>query len=491
MSRRRVLESIAAPAGGSSTPAFVVAVALVVGAAAVLLPWAGIPVEPLVQRASRLAGPAATAAAAVILLRRLAFRSLFEGPRAAQTAASFDRQDLAQVRAFLAECGGTAQPDIRLIVDYLVQQAVHNRASDVHLVPYEHVTVVRYRIDGILQDAGELSGGVRDAVGNRLKVLARLVTFVHDRPQDGRLVSDVDGRPVDIRVAFMPTLHGERVVLRLLSRGAPSRGLAGLGFTPGQQRTFEGLIRRPEGMVIVTGPTGAGKTTTIYAALDAILRDSGGARSVYTLEDPIEYDLAKINQTQIEASFGFPQGLRSMLRQDPDVIMVGEIRDLETARIALQAGMTGHLIITTVHAKSSAAAFARLVEMGADPHSVASAVTAVVGQRLVRLLCRHCRIPDPRAAEHAEGLGPLPEGTFLAAAGCARCHGKGYQGRTGVFEVLEVDEDLGRRIVQRVPADVILRQAAGRGMQTLTASALALAARGETSLEEVRRMMPS
>jgi type II secretory ATPase GspE/PulE/Tfp pilus assembly ATPase PilB-like protein len=282
--------------------------------------------------------------------------------------------------------------------------------------------------------------------------------------------------------------------MRVLDRTELGFGLPSLGFTEEQLALLSDMLFRPQGMVILNGPAGAGKTTTIYASLRAILEHSQHGSSIYTLEDPIEYDLLNINQTQIEEAqgFTFAHGLRTMLRQDPDVIMVGEIRDLETARIAVQAGMTGHLIITTVHAKQAAGVFVRLVEIGMDPHSVASAVTGVVAQRLVRLLCPHCkRAAIPATPGQEAKLGRSLAGqVFYTAAGCAQCNQKGYAGRQGVFEIMSVDENMRELIAQRASPDRIHHGAVERGMTTLLDNALRLARAGETSLDEVLRIVP-
>jgi type II secretory ATPase GspE/PulE/Tfp pilus assembly ATPase PilB-like protein len=400
---------------------------------------------------------------------------------------------LSRVKITIEGYNADLKPDIPEMVDYLLQQAVLHQASDVHLVPYREFVLVRYRVDGILTDVAQLGPTLREQVTNRLKVMSQVVTFQHDRPQDGRLGVVADDRQVDLRIAFMPTLHGERIVMRVLDRAELGLGLPSLGFTEEQLALLSDMLFRPQGMVILNGPAGAGKTTTIYASLRAVLEHSQHGSSIYTLEDPIEYDLLNINQTQIEEAqgFTFAHGLRTMLRQDPDVIMVGEIRDLETARIAVQAGMTGHLIITTVHAKQAAGVFVRLIEIGMDPHSVASAVTGVVAQRLVRLLCPHCKRAIPATPGQEAKLGRSLSGhTFYAAAGCAQCNQKGYAGRQGVFEIMTVDEGMRELIAQRASPDRIHHSAVERGMTTLLENALRLARAGETSLDEVLRIVP-
>jgi type II secretory ATPase GspE/PulE/Tfp pilus assembly ATPase PilB-like protein len=406
---------------------------------------------------------------------------------------SYAVEPLSRIKATVEAFHLEAKPDIPELLDYMLQQAVLQQASDIHLVPYRDFTLVRYRIDGILTDIARLAPGVRELVTSRLKVLAEAVIYVHDRPQDGRLDLKVGDRDVDLRVAFMPTLHGERVVMRVLARGELGFDLQSLGFTPEQLAVFSDIIFRPQGMVIMNGPAGSGKTTTIYAALRAVLEHSKHSTSTYTLEDPIEYDLMNINQTQIEETqgFTFAHGLRTMLRQDPDVIMVGEIRDLDTARIAVQAGMTGHLIITTVHAKQAAGVFVRLAEVGVDPHSLASAVTAVVAQWVVGVVCRMCRRLAPATPGEAAKLGLAVDGQqFSVPVGCPACNQKGYTGRVGIYEILQVDENMRELITERASPDRIYRHAVERGMTTLIENGVRLARSGETSLEEVLRVLP-
>jgi general secretion pathway protein E len=432
-------------------------------------------------------------AAGVAILAQLASRTFTRAPQAPARRTSFPIDPPARIAQAIDQACAAPQPDATRIVDYLVFQAAAAQASDIHLVPYRDYTAVRVRLDGVLTDVARLTPRVREMVTSRLKVMSQVVMYVHDRPQDGRFDFDTGTRRIDLRVAFMPTLHGERVVLRLLDRAEVELGLESLGFDERQLAMVQDILFRPQGMVVLTGPTGSGKTTTIYCALRAILDHTGHSSSIYTLEDPIEYDLLNINQTQIEENqgFTFAAGLRTMLRSDPDVIMVGEVRDLETARIAVQAGMTGHMIITTVHAQQASGVFMRLIEMGVDAHSVAGAVTASVAQRLVRLLCLHCKRATPATPGQEAKLGrSLGGATYYAPVGCPKCGLKGYLGRRGAFEILTVDETLRGLIVERASPERMQRAAVASGMTTLVESGLALARRGETSLDEVIRMLP-
>jgi general secretion pathway protein E len=408
---------------------------------------------------------------------------------------AYSAHTLARTRATIEAYNADEHADVPILVDYMLQQATLQGASDIHLVPHRDHLLVRFRLDGILTDVAKLDSKVRVAVTNRLKVLSKAVIYVHERPQDGRIGLSVGNRDVDLRVAFMPTLHGERIVMRVLDRAELGQGLGlgSLGMADAQLALFKDLIFRPQGMVILNGPTGSGKTTTIYSALRAILEHNQSGSSIYTLEDPIEFDLASINQTQIDEQqgFTFAQGLRTMLRQDPDVIMVGEIRDLDTARIAVQAGMTGHLIITTVHAKQASAVFVRLAEMGVDPHSIASAASAVVAQRLVRLLCPKCKRVEPATPGQEAKVGrSLADMTFYGPVGCPACNQKGYSGRKAIYEILVVDQGMRELIARRASPDAIHEAALVQGMTTLTDNGLRLAAAGETSLDEMLRTLP-
>jgi len=409
---------------------------------------------------------------------------------------SFEANSPEQIKATIdAVYNNNPRADVPQLVNYLVFQAVAFNSSDIHLTPHRDCLMVRYRIDGILMDVAEIAERLKQPVINRLKVLSELVSYVRDRPQDGRFGVSIQGQQIDLRISLMPTLHGERVVMRLLIRADLGLGLENLGLTEEQLQTLGGILAKPQGMVILTGPTGSGKTKTIYSALQEILRQSQNSVSIYTLEDPIEYDLQHINQTQVEEGhdFTFGKALRTMLRQDPDIIMVGEIRDLDTARIAIQAGMTGHLIITTVHAKSAAAVPARLIEMGVDPHSVASAITAIIAQRLVRILCPHCKRAHPPTPGQEAKLGKkLPPGVlFYEPVGCPQCSMKGYVGRRGIFEILEVNESVRKLITERASSGQIHNAFFESEAKTLDENGLAYALKGETSLEELFRVLPS
>jgi general secretion pathway protein E len=465
----------------------VLAAAMALGAGLFLLSW--------LQLVPALAPPpaawinAAAAGAAVLLAARAWRRAALRREHPRMVAAEEALLPLDGLQTAVDRLEEAA--DARGAVDFLLHHAIGHEASDVHLVPYTSSCDVRFRIDGAMTPVAKLSPALVAPVTNRLKVLCGLPPYIRHRPQDGRFSRPRAGHAVDVRAAFMPTLHGERIVLRVLDRADVGRGLSTLGLTPPQQAHLSESLRQPQGLLIVTGPAGCGKTTTIYCALRTIVEQSRQERSVCTLENPVEYDLATINQTSIGESsdLTFASGLRTMLRQDPDVIMVGEIRDEETARAAVQAGLTGHLIITTVHAKRAAAAFLRLAELGIEARSVAASVSAVVAQRLLRQLCPYCRVEAPPTPGQREVFGGAVDGhSFFGPSGCRRCSMKGYAGRRGVFEVLEVDEGARALIAAGAPPEAIQRHAADKGFSSLRDNALEQAVRGETSLAEVLRV---
>jgi type II secretory ATPase GspE/PulE/Tfp pilus assembly ATPase PilB-like protein len=420
-----------------------------------------------------------------------------------RTRAAFTQEEPAAVAARVKSICAETKPDVPLLVDYTIYQAIAVGASDIHFDPGRDGIALRYRVQGMMSDMATIPGELAGPIVNRLKVLSNLVIYRGALPQDGRIGQSAEDREAlrrsglasaDFRIAFMPTLHGERIVIRILGRGDGLADLAELGMSEHEQRVMRRLIEQPQGMIVLTGPTGSGKTTTIYAALRAIKAQSEAVRSIATLEDPIEYDLEDINQSQVdeEKNFTFDKGLRAILRQDPDVIMVGEIRDPETARIAIQSGMTGHLIITTVHAGSTAAAFSRLLELGVAPYSLNSSVTAVMAQRLVRRICPGCRRERGLTEHDRTDLGFVtPPANFkvYAGTGCEKCGGSGYQGRTAIFEILEVTEAIRALVSKDASTDEIRKAARRSGMRTLHEAGLEAVVQGVTSPEEIARVV--
>jgi len=374
-------------------------------------------------------------------------------------------------------------------VHSLVAQAVEQGASDVHLNPEEGDTRVFFRIDGVLHPAATVKRKMAMGVVSRIKIMADLDISEKRVPQDGRFALTVEKRRVDIRVVTLPLVHGEGVVMRILDKGAKIHTLDSLGMQPAELDKFVEAINRPNGAVLVTGPTGSGKSTTLYAALN-VLND--GDRSILTIEDPVEQRIAGIKQMQIAPKAGvtFDVGLRSMLRADPDVIMVGEIRDRETAHIAVEAALTGHLVLSTLHTRDAPSALGRLIDMGIEPFLVSSAIDCIVAQRLIRMLCKHCKRPlsvsDSVLAEH--GLKGVE--TF-EAVGCSRCGGSGYRGRLGLYEVMTVSERIRALILERASVDDMVAVAVGEGMLRLRDDGIEKVRQGLTSIAEIERMTAS
>ena len=384
---------------------------------------------------------------------------------------------------------GAQAPVIRMI-NALLLQALRERASDLHFEPYESRAVVRFRIDGMLRDALEPPRALHGALVSRLKIMAGLDIAEKRLPQDGRIALRIGERQVDVRVSTLPTGAGERVVLRLLDQEAARLDLATLGMSEQTLRAVDRLIREPHGILLVTGPTGSGKTTTLYAALARLPRD---ATNMMTVEDPIEYALDGVAQTQVNPriELTFARALRSILRQDPDVIMIGEIRDLETAQIAVQASLTGHLVLATLHTNDAASAITRLADMGVEPYLLASSLLGVLAQRLVRTLCPACRAshaPSEGEARLLADLGLSERTPLWEAPGCAQCNRTGFSGRTGVYELLRIDEPL-QRLIHDGAGELALRDAALRaGMRRLRNDGARFLAEGRTSLAELTRV---
>ncbi len=370
------------------------------------------------------------------------------------------------------------------LVNLILRQALEEQASDIHIEPFETSLRVRYRIDGVLHEVAAPPRSLAPAVASRIKIMAELNIAERRLPQDGRIKMRAAGRDVDVRVSTVPTVYGESIVLRLLDPAAARLGLADLGMGPGDLDRFHRMIMRPYGIVLVTGPTGSGKSTTLYAALQSIYTPE---KKIITIEDPVEYQLPGVNQIQVRQRIDltFANGLRSILRQDPDVIMVGEIRDGETAEIAVQAALTGHLVLSTLHTNDAAGAFTRLLDMGVDNYLVASTVQAVVAQRLVRRVCREC------AEEVHVADAEARSGETISARrgrGCPLCRQTGYKGRVGIFEVLAVEDGIRSLIMQQAPSGRIKEVAQAAGMTSMRSDGLRKVRTGLTTMEEVLRV---
>ena len=380
-------------------------------------------------------------------------------------------------------------PVVRL-VNLLLEGALAADASDIHIEPFEDSLRVRYRVDGLLYDQEAPPRRLQAALTSRIKIMAEMNIAERRLPQDGRIrVTAAGGRRVDIRVSTVPTIHGESIVMRLLDRSSVFLPFDRLGFAPAAARGFEGPIHRPHGIVLVTGPTGSGKTTTLYAALDKINRPD---LKIITVEDPVEYQLKGINQIPVRPKIGlsFASGLRHIVRQDPDVIMVGEIRDLETAEIAIQAALTGHLVFSTLHTNDAPGAVTRLQDMGCEPYLVSSVLSGVLAQRLVRRVCQACRAPDhpDPATLLALGVTDVAGVELSHGKGCDDCRGTGYRGRTGIYELFRITEEARSLVVRKAPAGEIRRLAVAQGMVTLREDAWAKACAGLTTVEEILRV---
>lgn len=383
-------------------------------------------------------------------------------------------------------------PVVRL-VNQIIREAVMDQASDIHIEPGEHSVRVRYRVDGVLHERMQLPLSVRPGLTSRIKIMADLDISERRRPQDGRIAVSINNRPLDIRVATLPTPAGEGIVLRLLNHDIEMHTLGDLGMGQDHLATMQRFLARPWGAVLVSGPTGSGKTTTLYAGLNRINEPT---RKIITIEDPIEYRIPGITQMAVNPAIGldFAALLRTVLRSDPDVVMVGEIRDPETAEIAIRAALTGHLVLSSIHTNDAPSALTRLVDMGVEPYITSSALVGVVAQRLARKLCRKCRKRYRIAPEAALAAGftqdEVDSGLRLyRAVGCDECSGTGYRGRIGLFEIMEVTEEIQRLFLREAPAEQLRAAALEAGMRTLRRDALDKVKAGITSLEEVARVV--
>ena len=373
------------------------------------------------------------------------------------------------------------------VVDTVLKKAVMEGASDVHIEAEATIVRVRFRIDGILHQMMTYSKGVHSAIISRIKVMAKLDITEKRVPQDGRVETELNGKSIDMRISTLPTVFGEKVVIRLLDKDNVRVSLQSLGFKGENLTNLENLISRPNGIFFVTGPTGSGKTSTLYASINEI---NSLEKNIITLEDPVEYQLEIINQVQINPGAGltFASGLRSVLRQDPDVIMIGEIRDLETAEIAIESAMTGHLVFSTLHTNSAVGTISRLIDMGVQPFLLSATLAGVLGQRLIRKLCPHCRRERAVTEAEAQALGVNPEQTIYEANGCSMCRDTGYQGRTALIELLMVDKDMRSLISKGSSTESLKVEAESKGMKTMKQQGYEKVLEGITTMEEVLRV---
>ena len=377
---------------------------------------------------------------------------------------------------------------VKRLVNMVLLEAIRNRASDIHFEPFEKEFKMRYRIDGLLYEMLPPPKSIAVAIASRVKVMANLDIAERRLPQDGRIELVVNGAPVDLRVSVLPTVFGESVVMRVLDRSQVSLDVEKLGMREDDMRVFRQLMSRPNGIVIVTGPTGSGKTTTLYSALNEL---NDVEVKILTSEDPVEYDIDGLVQVQIKEDIGltFGRSLRSFLRQDPDIILVGEVRDLETAEIAVQASLTGHLVFTTLHTNDSPSSIARLLDLGLEPFLITATLEGIVGQRLVRTICPRCKEEFKPTEEMLLELGLTPEvvsgRTFFRGTGCDFCRGTGYSGRLAIFEMMVIDDDLRDLVMKRSSTNVLREAARKRGMRTLRESGLLGIYDGVTTIEEV------
>lgn len=383
--------------------------------------------------------------------------------------------------------------EIGLLVQHLVGDAIRAGASDVHIEPWEDFICVRIRLDGVLSELAHLPLELMEKIAGRFKIMANLVSYQTSLPQEGHADADPELGGVELRVSVFPTTRGEKIVVRLFDPALRSFEVEGLGFEEDNLDTFIKLINRPSGLILLTGPTGSGKTTAMYAALCHLVERHGPSISIATVEDPVEFNLPMVSQAQVRPAheFTYPVALRSLMRQDPQVIMVGEIRDAETAAIAVQAGLTGHLVISTIHTGAAAGVFARMINMQIEPFLLASSITGIIGLRLVRLNCPDCSLPydPPPGLLRTVDEEVLRNANFLKGTGCERCLNTGYFGRAAVTELLQINEVMREAILRKVPTTELIETAVGQGMKTLWQNGLRRVIAGQTTLEEMARVV--
>jgi type II secretion system protein E len=379
------------------------------------------------------------------------------------------------------------QAPVVKLVNMILIQAVKDKASDIHIEPDEDKLRVRFRIDGILHEVSTPPKNLQGVVISRIKILSKMDIAESRKPQDGRMQLRMENKRLDVRVNSFPTIHGENIVMRLLDKSSVLLGLQDLGIAGKDFEELNKLIHLPYGIILVTGPTGSGKTTTLYSSLATI---NSMELNIITVEDPVEYELPLIRQTQVNPKAGltFATGLRAILRQDPDVIMVGEIRDKETADIAVQASLTGHLVFSTLHTNDAPSALPRLIDMGVETFLLATSIYGILAQRLVRAICKDCKEPYQPTAELLKELGIKEKAAFYKGKGCPACKGSGYAGRMGIYELLIMSEQLRKMVVARASTDEIRAEARKEGMRTLREDGLEKAKAGITTIEEVLRV---
>jgi general secretion pathway protein E len=412
--------------------------------------------------------------------RDAVMQRLIEDVAEEESAVSEMTEDVSHLRDLAQEKG------IIQVVNILIENAVKERASDIHIEPGETNFRVRYRIDGVLYEKESFPVRMQSAVSSRIKLLSQMNIAERRLPQDGRIKSTYAGKSIDIRVSTLPTIYGESIVMRILDKASSFMTLEDLGLDRTLLNVYEEVIRRPYGMILITGPTGSGKSTTLYASLERI---NSPEKKIITIEEPVEYLMAGINQIPVRPKIGltFASGLRHIVRQDPDIIMVGEVRDLETAGISIHAALTGHLIFSTLHTNDSPGAITRLMDMGVENYLVSSTLICVMAQRLVRRLCSHCKIPQPAGDEiRAEFGNDINE--VWKGQGCEHCSGTGYRGRIGIFELLMITDKLRELIMERATVREIKEMAVATGMRTLRQEGIEKVKRGMTTIDEVMRV---
>lgn len=396
---------------------------------------------------------------------------------------------VATPEAAAAPLAATEEAPITKLVNLVIAQAVDEKASDIHIEPEAKRTRIRYRIDGIMHEVSSPPSHLHNSIVSRIKVMSRMDIAETRVPQDGRFEFKFENRAIDVRVSTFPIIYGETVVMRLLDKQAMIFSLADLGFTEGNLAKFKEMYSRPYGIILVTGPTGSGKTTTLYATLQSI---NSPERNIVTVEDPVEYELQGIRQSQINPKAGlvFANALRSLLRQDPDIILVGEIRDLETSSVAIEAALTGHLVFSTLHTNDAPGALNRLVDMGVEPFLISSSVAGIIAQRLVRKICGNCKVPQEVTKEVLDHFADLKDKklTFYHGKGCKSCRNTGYRGRTGIFEMLTLNPEIQDLIMKKASSNQIKEVAVKAGMKTLREDGISKVIAGRTTLDEVLRV---